>query len=78
MDPDPQSVGILFLQTPETCMCLLHRGLSILSYPDRSDSRRVRGECWGHVFPRLSFEETLVMFDHFWDFDRMVEDKAPR
>jgi hypothetical protein len=21
---------------------------------------------------------TLVMFDHFWDFDRLVEDGAPR
>jgi hypothetical protein len=22
--------------------------------------------------------ETLVMFDHFWDFDRLVEDGVPR
>jgi hypothetical protein len=22
--------------------------------------------------------ENLVMFDHFWDFDRLVEDGAPR
>jgi hypothetical protein len=28
--------------------------------------------------PRPSFVETLVMFDHFWDFDRLVEDGAPR
>jgi hypothetical protein len=31
-----------------------------------------------HVGPRPSFEETLVVFDHFWDFDRLVEDGAPR
>jgi hypothetical protein len=28
--------------------------------------------------PQLIFVETLVMFDHFWDFDRLVEDGAPR
>jgi hypothetical protein len=22
--------------------------------------------------------ETLVVFDHFWDFDRLVEDGAPK
>ena len=32
----------------------------------------------GVVGPRPSFEETLVMFDHFLDFDRLVEDGAPR
>jgi hypothetical protein len=31
-----------------------------------------------YVGPRPSFERTLVMFDHFWDFDRLVEDGAPR
>jgi hypothetical protein len=30
------------------------------------------------VGPRPSFEETLVGFDHFLDFDRLVEDGAPR
>jgi hypothetical protein len=30
------------------------------------------------VGPRPSFERTLVVFDHFWDFDRLVEDGAPR
>ena len=30
------------------------------------------------VGPWLGFEETLVMFDHFWDFDRLVEDETPR
>jgi hypothetical protein len=30
------------------------------------------------VGPRPSFVETLVVFDHFWDFDRLVEDGAPR
>ena len=30
------------------------------------------------VGPRPSFEETLVVFDHFWDFDRLVEDGVPR
>jgi hypothetical protein len=33
--------------------------------PDLSESERVTGECWGHVGPRPSFEETLVRFDHF-------------
>jgi hypothetical protein len=32
----------------------------------------------GCVVPRPSFKETLVVSDHFWDFDRLVEDKAPR
>jgi hypothetical protein len=41
-------------------------------------SGRVTGECWGPIGPQPSFEETLVMFDHFWDFDRLVEDGAPR
>jgi hypothetical protein len=31
-----------------------------------------------NVGPRLIFEETLVVFDHFWDFDNLVEDGAPR
>jgi hypothetical protein len=30
------------------------------------------------VGPLPTFEETLVMFDHFWDFDRMAKDGAPR
>jgi hypothetical protein len=30
------------------------------------------------VGPRPSFLETLVVFDHFWDFDKLVEDGAPR
>jgi hypothetical protein len=30
------------------------------------------------VGPQPSFEEMLVVFDHFWDFDRLVEDGAPR
>jgi hypothetical protein len=47
-------------------------------YPDQSDLGRVTGECWGLVGPQPSFEETLVVFDHFWDFDRLVEDRAPR
>jgi hypothetical protein len=34
--------------------------------PGLSDSGRVRGECWGPVGPRPSFQETLVRFDHFW------------
>jgi hypothetical protein len=42
------------------------------------DLGRVTGECWGHVGPQPSFERTLVMFDHFWDFDRLFEDGAPR
>jgi hypothetical protein len=29
------------------------------------------------VVPQPSFEETLVIFDHFWDFDRLVKDEAP-
>jgi hypothetical protein len=29
--------------------------------------------CW----PSTKFWRTLVMFDHFWDFDRLVEDGAP-
>jgi hypothetical protein len=48
------------------------------SFPDQSDSGRVTGGCWGLVGPRPSFEETLVMFDHFWDFDRLVEYGTPR
>jgi hypothetical protein len=31
-----------------------------------------------HVVPQPSFEETLVMFDHFLDFDWLVEDGVPR
>jgi hypothetical protein len=30
------------------------------------------------VGPWPSFEETLVVFDHFWDFDRLFEDGALR
>jgi hypothetical protein len=41
----------------------------------RSDVRLSCKECVG---PRPSFGRTLVMFDHFWDFDRLVEDEAPR
>ena len=29
--------------------------------------------CW----PLTKFWRTLVMFDHFWDFDRLVKDEAP-
>jgi hypothetical protein len=29
-------------------------------------------------WPSTKFWRTLVMFDHFWDFDRLVEDGAPR
>ena len=48
------------------------------SYPDQSDLGRVIGECWGPVGPRPSFVETVVVFNHFGDFDRLVEDRAPR
>jgi hypothetical protein len=34
----------------------------------------VLGACW----PSTKFWRTLVVFNHFWDFDRMVEDRAPR
>ena len=30
------------------------------------------------VGPWPIFEETLVVFDHFWHFDRLVEDGVPR
>ena len=30
------------------------------------------------VVPQPIFEETLVVFDHFWDFERLVKDGAPR
>jgi hypothetical protein len=30
------------------------------------------------VGPRPRFEEALVVFDHFWDFDRLVEDEEHR
>jgi len=30
------------------------------------------------VVPQSSFEEKLVGFDHFWDFDAMFEDGVPR
>jgi hypothetical protein len=32
------------------------------------------GSCW----PSTKFWRTLVVFDHFWDFDRLVKDGAPR
>jgi hypothetical protein len=28
------------------------------------------------VGPRPSLKETLVVFDHFWEFDRLVKDGA--
>ena len=31
-----------------------------------------------HCWPLTKFWRTLVMFDQFWDFDRLVEDGAPR
>jgi hypothetical protein len=31
-------------------------------------------DCW----PLTKFWITLVMFDHFWDFDSLVKDGAPR
>jgi hypothetical protein len=30
------------------------------------------------VGPQPIFEETLVVFDHFWEFDKLVEDGVPR
>ena len=47
-------------------------------YPYLSDSRRVTGECWGHVGPWPSFEEIFVVFDYFLDFNRLDEDGEPR
>jgi hypothetical protein len=46
--------------------------------PDLSDLGRVTSECWGPIGPRQIFEETLVVFDHVLDFDRLVEDGVPR
>jgi hypothetical protein len=47
-------------------------------YPYLSDSRRVTGECWGHAGPWPSFEEIFVVFDYFFDFNRLDEDGEPR
>jgi hypothetical protein len=34
--------------------------------------------CISHVGPRPSFEEILVRFDHFLDFDAVIEEGVPR
>jgi hypothetical protein len=32
----------------------------------------------GVYYPLTKFLITLIVFDHFWDFDKLVEDGAPR